>query len=260
MHESNRIVHGLWIGNRLSKLELLTLFSFLDHGHNFHLWTYSEILTPLPRQVIIEDAANIIPRDEVFRRVQIDEETGVGYGSFAGFSDLFRYKLLYEKGGYWADMDITCLKPLDFPEPYVFRSHRVGVVGNLMKCPPRSAVMRLTWERARRDMDSGWHFGNRTLAATIMELGIDHYIRNDICNPDSWFDFVKPLVEEDMPVPDHLYVIHWVNEFWRTISQDQGFYRGKKVVSSVPDKNKAKPGTTLARLYAKYSMDQIVEA
>lgn len=252
--ESNRIVNGLWIGNKLSKLELLTLASFVANHHEFHLWTYSEIVTPLCSGVVVRNAEEILPRDAVYRRIGTDIETGVGNGSFAGFSDLFRYKLLYEKGGYWADMDVTCLKPLDFPEPYVFRPHRVGVVGNLMKCPRGALLMRLTLERAQRAIDSGWHFGNRALSETVIELGLERYVRSGICNPDSWLGFVQSLIEEDAPIPPELYAIHWINEFWRTVSQNDGFYRGKKVLSQVPDKNNARPGTALARLYATYNL------
>jgi len=254
MNESNRIVNGLWIGNSLSKLELLTISSFLSHGHDFHLWVYSDLATPLPRDVALRDAAEIMPRESVYRRMTMDEETGVGRGSFAGFSDLFRYKLLYQTGGYWADMDITCLRPLDFPEPYVFRAHRVGVVGNLMKCPPRSELMSRTFERARRKIDSDWHFGNRVLSETIVEFGLTRYIREDICNADRWFDCVRWLVEEDRPIPSEFYAIHWINEFWRTVAQDAGYYRGKKLAAKIPEKDNAKPGTTLARLYTKYNL------
>jgi Glycosyltransferase sugar-binding region containing DXD motif len=253
MDDSNRIVHALWVGNRLSKLELLTISSFIAHGHHFHLWTYSDLVTPLPKGVLVHDAESILPRSAVFRSVGTDLETGVGNGSFAGFSDLFRYKLLYDKGGYWTDMDITCLKPLDFSEPYVFRSHRLGVVGNLMKCPRGSPVMRLTFERAQQQLHSGWHFGNRALSEAVLELGLGCYIRSDICNADFWLDVVRPFIEGHQPIPRELYVIHWINEFWRTVKQSGGYYRGEKVLSVVPDKNNPKPGTTLARLYEQYS-------
>lgn len=254
MDASNGLVNTLWIGNRMSKLELLTISSFIAHGHEVNLWTYSDIVTPLPNRVIVHDAEEILPRSAVFRWVSVDAETGVGKGSFAGFSDLFRYKLLYEKGGYWADMDITCLKPLDFPEPYVFRPHRVGVVGNLMKCPRGSLLMRLTLERAQRHLNSGWHFGNRALSETVFELGLERYIRPDLCNPDLWMDFVRLLVDGDRPIPRELYAIHWSNEFWRTVTENAGYYRGMKVLTEVPDKNSAKPGSALAKLYEQYKL------
>ena len=50
----NLVVHGMWIGERLSKLELLTIRSFLHHGHEFHLWLYDPLDTPLPSEVVIE--------------------------------------------------------------------------------------------------------------------------------------------------------------------------------------------------------------
>ena len=40
---SSSVIHGLWIGNKMSALELLTIHSFLQHGFQFHLWTYQQI-------------------------------------------------------------------------------------------------------------------------------------------------------------------------------------------------------------------------
>jgi len=50
IHPSNAI-HGLWIGRHLSKLEKLTLHSFLKHGHEFNLWVYDELVEPLPPEL-----------------------------------------------------------------------------------------------------------------------------------------------------------------------------------------------------------------
>jgi hypothetical protein len=256
MQQSNRAVHGLWIGSNLSKLELLTVYSFVDHGHDFNLWTYSDISIPLPRGVSLKDAAEILPADCVFRRSTVDAECGVGSGSCAGFSDLFRYKLLYTYGGYWTDMDVTCLKPLDFAEPYLFRSHRLGAVGNVMKCPPRSRLMEMTYDRAVRDVqeDGDWHFGNRALSNTVSELGLTRFIRKDISNEDAWKGHISAFIERDTPIPGNFYLIHWLNECWKTLSTSDGFYKGKKMASDVPDKNNPRPFTTLARLYEKYGL------
>jgi hypothetical protein len=256
MQASNRTVHGLWIGSDLSKLELLTICSFVDHGHDFNLWTYSDIHANLPRGVSLRDAAEILPADCVFKRSTIDNECGVGSGSCAGFSDLFRYKLLYEYGGYWTDMDVTCLKPFDFQEPYLFRSHRLGAVGNVMKCPPHSKLMEMTYNRAVRAVseDGDWHFGNRALSKTVDELGLTRFIRNDISNEDKWSGHISQFIDHDAPIPESFYLIHWLNECWRTLGASDGYYKGKKMVSDVPDKNHPKPFTTLANLYKKYCL------
>jgi hypothetical protein len=103
------IVHGLWINGNMTSLELLTIHSFIDHGYEFHFWTYNQSIQDLPQSVLLKDANEIIPTKEVFQYSN-ENQFGHGKGSYAGFSDIFRYKLLYEYGGWWTDMDITCLK------------------------------------------------------------------------------------------------------------------------------------------------------
>lgn len=104
------IIKSLWIGKEITNLERLCLMSFIKSGHEFHLYAYDEI-KDLPREVKLCDANDIIPKSEIF--------TFYG-GSYAGFADWFRYELLFQKGGYWVDMDIVCLKPFDFEDDFVF--------------------------------------------------------------------------------------------------------------------------------------------
>jgi len=252
----NRIVHGLWIGPTLSKMEVLTIKSFLRHGHEFHLWVYDEIQTPLPKEVILQDANKIIPRNRIFRKADVDAETGVGQGSCSPFSDLFRYKLLYEKGGYWVDMDVTCLQPFNFKEPYIFRPHRVGVVGNIMKCPPRSRLMKILYQKVARRLDdhSDWLMTNRLLSETIRQVRLTRYVRTGIWNEESWWDVIRPLALGDMPIPSGWFAVHWINEFWRALKLQGGFYRGKRLFDVVPEKENPKPGSALAKLYAEYGL------
>ena len=104
------IIQSVWVGNPLSRLEQLCVKSFLDHGHEFHLYTYDEVGN-IPLGATIKDANKIVPRDEIF--------TYKG-GSFAGFGNLFRYALLSKKGNFWVDMNVVCIKPLAFDEKIVF--------------------------------------------------------------------------------------------------------------------------------------------
>ena len=254
----NRIVHGLWIGPTLSKMELLTIKSFLRHGHEFHLWVYDKIQTPLPKEVVLQDANKIIPRKRIIKKADTDLECGVGKGSFSSpFSDLFRYKLLYEKGGYWVDMDVTCLRPLNFKEPYVFRPHRVGVVGNIMKCPPRSRLMKTVYARVARQADehSEWLMPNRVLSEMIRKLRLTRYIQSGVWNEESWWGQVRPFALGEDPLPSGWMAIHWINEFWRALKQHGGFYRGKRLFDVVPEKENPKPGSALAKLYAEYGLE-----
>lgn len=214
--EDNIHVNALWIGKKLSKLELLTIHSFINKGHIFILWAYDTIETPLPKGVICKDANVILPKDKIFR-YKYRNQFGHGKGSLGGFSDIFRYKLLYEQGGWWTDMDITCLKPLNFCEPYVFRTHQILlVVGNLMKCPPKSELMLNCYNKAVEQINednTDWHKPIQILCDEIELLNLKNYIK-DFTNPDSW-QLIRKMVTQTYPILDSWYAIHWVNEEWK---------------------------------------------
>jgi len=109
------IIQSLWIGKSFSVMEQLCTSSFLQNGHAFHLYVYDEI-KGVPKGVILKDATKIIHPEKIFKYA--------GYDTVAAFSDLFRYKLLLEKGGYWVDTDTICLKPFQYKSKYVFSSQR----------------------------------------------------------------------------------------------------------------------------------------
>lgn len=227
----NKIIHGLWIGNKLSNIELLTLNSFTYHGHLFYLWVYEKLLTPVPPSVIIKDANEIIPESQVFKYKHTNQ-FGHGKGSYAGFSDIFRYKLLFEFGGWWADMDVTCLKHLNFSEPYIFRTHHdFGVVGNLMKCPPKSELMNTCYKQACATVDSenkDWNKPIEILNNNIEKLQLQNYIRS-ISNPDSWI-IIRKLITTKFKIPDSWVIIHWVNEEWRRNSVEKNYYKNNSTL------------------------------
>lgn len=214
----NRIINSLWVGSKLSALELLTIHSFIDKGHTFQLWTYEALDQDLPMGVVQMDAGDIIPRDQLFQRKVKNPENGIGKGSYALFSDLFRYKLLYEQGGWWTDMDMTCLKALEVKEPYYFRSHpRLPMVGNLMKCPKSSPMMKAAYEMVSAKCNSDtedWLLSNEILGQQVMEFKLDQYIRSNHSNPDDWLEVEKFIFQKES-VPDHWTIIHWMNEEWR---------------------------------------------
>ena len=104
------IIQSLWIGADFSSVEKLCAQSFLDHGHEFHLYTYDDI-GGVPDGAVIKDANEILPKNEIYRNQG---------GSFANFSDWFRYALLNKYGNFWVDMDVVCIKPFSFEEKIVF--------------------------------------------------------------------------------------------------------------------------------------------
>jgi hypothetical protein len=107
------IIQGLWIGNDLTQYEYSSIQSFINNGFEYHLYVYNNIGN-IPKDCIIKDARDILPETDIF----------LYENSFAPFSDLFRYKLLFTKGNYWADCDCYCLHPFEIKEDYLFVAER----------------------------------------------------------------------------------------------------------------------------------------
>jgi hypothetical protein len=105
------IIHMFWHGRPLSRIERLSMSSFLANGHPVHLHAYDTI-AGMPTGVTLHDAAKVLPASAIFRHEKS--------GSIAAFADWFRYRLLYEHGGIWADTDMICLKPLEYETDEVF--------------------------------------------------------------------------------------------------------------------------------------------
>ncbi len=61
----NKIIQGLWIGDRLSTMEALSIKSFLNNGHEYHLYTYSHV-DNIPLGTIVKDGNEILPESEIF--------------------------------------------------------------------------------------------------------------------------------------------------------------------------------------------------
>lgn len=141
----NRIINGLWIGNKLGPLEKLTIHSFQDNGHEFHLWLYDDL--PVPAGCVRRDANEIIPREEVFEY----SANTIIQKSVAGFSDIFRFALLYKVGGWYVDMDVTCVKPFDFSEEIVLRKNNwIGTpVANIIKLPKNMEFANDVWKKTK---------------------------------------------------------------------------------------------------------------
>jgi hypothetical protein len=211
MREENRIINGFWLG-KLGAMEQLTIRSFIHFGHELHLWNYDREVSELPAHTILHDASEIIPQERVFR--YRNNSMPWGSGSYGGFSDIFRYKLLHERGGWWVDMDVTCLKPLDFPEPYFFRNHwQLKVVGNVMKCPPGSELMKKCFEQSSKEVtadNTDWHKPIKILNENIENLELMNYRRLGLFNLDM-LHTIKPYFESNLPIPDDWYGIHWIN-------------------------------------------------
>jgi hypothetical protein len=99
------IIHMFWYGPHLSRLERLCIASFIANGHPVHLHVYEEP-TGVPPGTTLRDANQTIPSGQLFVHAKTS--------SIAAFADWFRFQVLYNEGGIWADTDVVCLRPLDY--------------------------------------------------------------------------------------------------------------------------------------------------
>jgi hypothetical protein len=139
------LFQSLWVGGALSPLEIACIRSFLARGHAFRLYCYDDVANA-PAGCERADARDIVAASEVFAYGHGREQ-----GSYAGFADLFRYKLLLDRGGWWVDTDVVCLAT-DVPEPRIgLAPEQPGRInGAIMRFPAGHPAMQAAGK------DIGW--------------------------------------------------------------------------------------------------------
>jgi mannosyltransferase OCH1-like enzyme len=91
---------------------------------------------------MVRDASEILPAARIFKYRE--------YDTYAGFANFFRYKLLLERGGWWVDLDVVCLKSFRFLSEYVFASEIDTGVAKITNCvmrtPAGSQILKHAWQ------------------------------------------------------------------------------------------------------------------
>ena len=196
-------------------MEQLCLKSFLAQGHEFHLYVYQNT-TGVPEGVTIRDANEILPSSNIFVYTH--------QASYSGFSNFFRYKLLLERGGYWVDTDMVCLRPFDFTQDYVFSSefHNKKPVPNtgVIKAPQGSPVMQYAWDICRQKDPAQLSWGET--GPSLMRSAIEtHGLLSSVTSPETlcpiaFADWETVLMDGvDWRFNDTTRAIHLWNEMWR---------------------------------------------
>lgn len=207
-------IQSLWIGPALSAMERLSLASFVANGHRVHLYSY-EPVGGVPDGVELRDANTILPRSRIFRYADHD--------TVSGFSNFFRYKLLLDRGGWWVDTDVVCLKPFDFEGEHVFASEiskeAPVVTSCVIRAPAGSPAMRRAWDICdASDPDSlRWgETGPRLCGDVVRELALDSCVQPPpVFCPIPYHRWRDVLDPEATPSIDGAHAIHLWNELWR---------------------------------------------
>jgi hypothetical protein len=126
----------VWVGETLGPLERLCIMSGLAAGHPFHVYSYEpDRLKGVPDGAEVRDAAEIMPRARMTAYADC--------GSFSLGSNFWRYEMLSQGRGFWVDLDMLLLKPLDMDEDYVFGREPEGSINTaIMLAPPDSGLVR----------------------------------------------------------------------------------------------------------------------
>ena len=235
MSNSN-VIQSLWIGGSLSKMEQLSIKSFLDYGFEYHLYTYGEVKF-VPKGAIIKDGNEILPESEIFT---------YSNGSYSAFSNYFRFAMLHKKGGFWADTDLVCIKKFDLTDkPFVFvsetykRCTQTRFSSFLIKIPQGSevALEAINIQKEHKELIlSGkmkWGSGPLTVNAIIENFNLQKYVLNwkciSSCSYEDFESIVNPnfkpnriennddnyFCRSTKKLFNETFAIHLWNERWR---------------------------------------------
>jgi len=186
-----QLFQSFWWGEPLSRYEWLSLKSFVDFGHDFDLYTFDPHIA-VPAQVRVRNAEELAGRDEFFVY-----EDGFGKGSPAAFANVFRYRLLAERGGWWVDTDVVCLTDaIPAYSRFVARQDEDLVNNAVMRFEPRDPVIVRCLERAvEKGRSIRWgEIGPQLLTQVLGELGqTEHIFDSSVCYPIHYNDALALL-------------------------------------------------------------------
>ena len=204
-------------------MEQLSISSFLANGHAYHLYTYEEVRN-VPAGAELMNAEDILPRASAFQYT--------GIPSWAGFANFFRYRLLLEKGGWWADTDLICLAPFAFETDYVFSSQfslgRQMVNIGAIKCPPGSEVMQYNWNVCQSKDPSKLYWGEtgpELMEESVMRHGLSEFVQPWTVFCPIGFREWREVLDADAPkLEDETVAVHLWHEMWRAAGQDKNIH------------------------------------
>jgi hypothetical protein len=216
-HEAEpEVVHGLWIGDRLGVMQRCSIQSFLAAGHAYHLHTYGPV-DGVPSGAVVRDAGALIPAERIWKYRD--------YDSPAGFSNQFRYHLLEQHGGTWADLDVICLRPLP-DAPYLLPAQALAeapAATCLLRAPIGSPLMTLAREAAEQVDPATARWGDTgpgLLTRLVSELGLPLLPVDDVCAIDfgEWelltsVDPAEQAAVRRRTAPS--FAVHLWHEMWR---------------------------------------------
>jgi UDP-N-acetylglucosamine/UDP-N-acetylgalactosamine 4-epimerase len=235
--QKKNIVQSLWIGNSLSKLEIMCINSYLKNGYEFHLYTY-DYIDNVPKGTIIKDGNEILDSSEIFTYKN---------KSYSAVSNLFRFMMIYKKGNYWVDTDAVSTKFYDNDDDIIIGETDKSYTQKKIGC----SIVRFKKEdkklldaielckKGREDILNGnlvWGLGPRTTKTLVEKYNLHDKVKkwnfSSSCNNKHYRTIIDkdylPKVENNekyfndiSKIPKENYFIHLWNEFWRRDKLDK---------------------------------------
>jgi len=232
---SNKIIRGVWFASALTVMQQLCIKSYMDHGHEFHLYTAGPT-KGVPEGTIVEDANAYISADE---RRKFPHNTQA--------ADLCRVLVILREGGWYVDLDTVCLRAFDFPEPYVFVSEDPSKYGkqkstkapltpcletvtkaipnNIFKAPAGSPFLQYIVDKIRSadtlHPDHWTVFGPDLFIEAAPKFGLEQYVKApivlDAANPNELYHLVDGNVRYN--ISEKSYAMHFRTSWWSALFQ-----------------------------------------
>jgi hypothetical protein len=217
-------VRMFWTGPPLSPYELLSLQSFVAAGARVFVYSTTKTLR-VPDGVELLDVRELWP-GPVHRFYFPD-----GDPSPALHSNLVRYAALQRFGGWYADLDMICLRGLPASKVYLAWESDNSVNGAIMKFPAQSPVMAGAIEESRARLPqtargapvtSRVLLGPPLVTKLVHDYALDHVLSPvssaypiDILDAPAMFDPLRcDELNERIANSDF---VHLWNEYWRRV-------------------------------------------
>jgi len=214
-----RSVSTLWIGSPLGPYEQLCLLSFVQAGYAVDLFTFDDRF-PIPAGVTRHDARDVLPAESVF-------ENHFQRGTFAAYSNIFRYRLLQLQETVWVDTDVLCggVKIPDSPYLFGWESNRI-INGAVLAAPSSSPLLSYWHDRANAfpKMEVNWgDLGPKLITEGVERFELSaHAAPMSVFYPlaacDIWMLFDPRYREQIQSLRQRSATVHLWNEFLRTSS------------------------------------------
>lgn len=219
--------HMFWAYGGFSKMEMICANSFIANSYDLHIWTYGDS-TSFPYKAKIMNARDILPESKIFLNRM---------GSYAGFSDLFRYSVLNKIGGLYADTDVVALKhasllPTDkFLVTESTQKNSLQINGNVIHNPhPCSGniidLAEVFADRFNKN-DITWSEIGPALLTAIVKIYPKHGFNifpPEFANPINYWNCPEHLISPmNFSIKENTFFVHMYNEMWRRANVDKNF-------------------------------------